>query len=209
MGDKQKKHSKLYKGSRWYTKGKKIKDAIAERGDVEIHAPLLDPIGRPAPPLAEFLRRQTCAADLVVLGIVRNKASQLTEDGSFIFTDYEIAVEEVLKNNQVAPASQGDDITVTRYGGAVELNGHVARATDPAMGLLRAGETYLLYLKFLHETGAYRPIGGGLAEDTFRIQGEKIEQVSNKLWPFGRRATGDAALFLWEAHNALKGQCTK
>lgn len=207
VAEKQKKHGKLYKGSAWYTKGRKVKDAIAEQGDVEIYAPLLDPIRKPAPPLTDFLRKQTCAADLVVIGVVMDKASQLTEDGSFIFTDYEIAVGEVLKNNQAAEVNEGGDITVTRYGGAVELNGHVARATDPSMGPLKTGESYLLYLKFLHETGAYRPFGGGLAEDTFRIQGEKVEQVSRKLWPFGQRATGDAAPFLREARNALDGQC--
>lgn len=207
MGDKQKKHSKIYKGTSWYTKGKKIKDLISDKGDLNISAPLLDFIKRPTPPFNEFLRQQTCGADAVVLGVVNNKNSQLIEDGTFIFTDYDISVREVLKDNQAAPVRQGDEITVTRLGGAIKLNGHIVRATDPSMGPLRVGETYLLYLKFLPDTGAYRPVARSVAEDTFHIKGEKISQVSLKLWPFGERAAGDAAPFLTEAHNALNSQC--
>ncbi len=210
MGEKQKKHSKIYKGTNWYTRGKKIKDLISEQGDVEIEAPILDSILRPTPPLDEFLRKQTCDADAVVLGAVKDKTSQLIESGTFIFTDYVVTVQEVLKDNSAAPIQQGGEITVTRLGGAVKLNGHIARATDPSMGPLKVGETYLLYLKFLPETGAYRPLGGGsLSEDTFLIRGEKVSQASRKLWPFGQRASGDAAPFLSEAHNAINGQCMK
>ena len=121
MTAKQKKHSKIFKG---YRDRAKISDLMAQRGDIEI----IQPVGNVRTPqsfnLDNYLQELSCKADAVVAGTVKSKASQINEDGTFVFTDYEFTSEEVLKNNAVAPINSSTGITITRTGGAVKLNGH-------------------------------------------------------------------------------------
>ena len=56
-------------------------------------------------------------SDVILRGKVTSKVSQVTEDGSFIFTDYKVAVSEVMKNNQTSPLRSSATITVTHPGG--------------------------------------------------------------------------------------------
>ena len=51
------------------------------------------------PTFSERITNLSCDADAIVVGEVTSKSSQLTEDQDFIFTDYELKVEEVIKNN--------------------------------------------------------------------------------------------------------------
>jgi hypothetical protein len=54
-----------------------------------------------------------------VVGTITEKASQFTEDEKSIFTDYQIRVEEIIKNNAKSPMLTSQLITTTRDGGAV------------------------------------------------------------------------------------------
>ncbi|HVF48576.1 MAG TPA: hypothetical protein VNA19_00735 [Pyrinomonadaceae bacterium] len=208
MTAKQKEHSKLFKGYTWFSDGKKIKDIAAQKdGEIEVNAPLEDTLRYPQPSLGEYLQKMTCEADAVVIASVKSKSSNLTESGTFLFTDYEVTVREVLKNQETAPIRQGQDITVTRGGGAVKLNGRIIRAIDTNAGRLQVGREYLLYLRFVPATGAYRPFGNAISEDSFQIDGGKTAQISRKQWPLGQYAKAETDAFLGEAREALHSQC--
>ncbi len=98
MTAKQKEHSKLYER---YRTGKKLSDLAAKAagevetrtsGNVEVSTYLPsgiqygDPEPQPAYP-NNFLRGIACDADAIVVGMLKNPSSHLTENGEFIFTD--------------------------------------------------------------------------------------------------------------------------
>jgi hypothetical protein len=207
MTERQKKHSKIFKGFEGATRGRKLRDLVAERGDIDVREDLGTTFLPPSFNLHENLQRLACEADAVVIGTVKSKSSQLIEEGTFVFTDYEVAVEEILKNNFAAPIQQNNAITVTRSGGTVKLNGHIVRAIDYRDKPLEIGEHYLLYLKFISDTGAYRPFGNSMSDDTLYLRGGKITQVSRKYLPLGRRVA-DADSFMAEVRTALNSSCS-
>lgn len=201
---RQKEHGRLY--GRRYAKRKRIPDLVLEQGDLVIWGPISEPPGIPVP-LHRVLALLTCDSDAVVVGEVKRKDSQLSEAETFIFTDYEVMVGEVLKNNPLSPITEGEEITVVRPGGAVSIKGRTARAHDPEVERLEVNRRYLLYLKHVPATGAYRPADHPAFDDAFRFDGGKLVQISRKPLPVGRHKAADADSFLGEARVALNAPC--
>ncbi len=204
--EKQKQHGKLFKGYADTTGGKKIRDLVGERGDVELGREIGDVMIPSSFNLHNYLQRLSCQADAIIAGTVKSKSSQLTEDGSFLFTDYEIVPENILKTNSATPIVVNNVITVTRTGGAVKLNGHTVRAVDYSQKPLIIGDQYLLFLRFIPATGAYTYVSNW-GEDSFKIQGTQIAQVSGSPLPLGTRRTSDAASFISEVQTAVANVC--
>lgn len=205
MTAKQKKHSKIFKG---YKNRPKLRDLINQRGDVDV----IQPVGNVRVPesfdLNTYLQGLSCKADAVVVGTVKSKASQINDDGTFIFTDYEFTAEDVLKSSATAPITSNTNITITRTGGAVKLNGHKARAIDYREVPLIEGEHYLLFLKFVPETGAYKSLDSSRDDDSFQILGNRvIKQVSRNPLPFDGSSTADANGFMAQVRAALNSGC--
>lgn len=209
MTEKQREHSKIFRGLDSHGGGKKIKDLVAAQGDVNVWGPLDCGPYMPLPDLSQFLTTMACEADAVVLGFVNSKSSNLTDAGNFLFTDYEVTVKEALKTNAAAPFAPGEQITVTRSGGAVMLNGHVVRAINQNQKNLQIGKFYLLYLRYIPKTGAYRQVFKTLSEDTFLLEGEQASQLSRQAWPFGEHGKHDASTFLNMARQAAANSCER
>jgi len=205
MSEKQKKRSKLFKGTH-YEKGHKVTDLVAKKGDVQLSGPI-----REVPlydlPIGESLLKLGCNTDLVIMGSVKSKASHIIDTGTFLFTDYEITVEEVLKNSDLAPVQQGQGMTVPRLGGAINLNGHIVTAIDDGQSPLEKGERYLLFLKYAPLAETYRPFGHPRFDDTFLIHGDEVTQISRKPLPLDWKKSMDASTFLKEVRNALTQPC--
>lgn len=203
MTAKQKKHSKIYKG---YKNRAQIRDLINQNGDIEI----VYPIGNVKSPqffnLDNYLQDLSCKADAVVIGTVKSKASQINEDGTFLFTDYEFTPEEILKDNTNAPIKLKKEVTISRTGGSVKLNGHIAQAIDYRQVPLIQGEHYLLFLKYFPEIEVYRSISSSRNDDSFQILGNRVvKQVSSHPLPFdsGTR-TVEAGGFITQVRTAVK-----
>ncbi len=209
MTEKQKQHSRLFKGFDYVTWGKKLGDLAAEQGDVSIKKSVGN-VRRPVSfSLGDYLRTLTCKSDAIVIGTVKSKSSQLTDDETFVFTDYEISVSDILKNNRGAVIEPGSSITFTGSGGAVILNGHTIRALDERNEPLENGEKYLLYLEFVPSTGAYKAFDNSRDSEIFQIKDDGIIQASRKPLPFGIKRTTKAGTFLAEVHAALIQECSK
>ena len=126
-------------------------------------------------------------ADAVVIGTLKNKSSLLTDDGEFLFTDYVVVVNSVAKSPSIA---QNREIIVTRAGGEILLNGRTVRAIDPFFKPFQLGQSYILFLKLVPETGAFKADAAG----SFRIVGGKV--MNHPLYgPTGRE--NDYRLF-WD-----------
>lgn len=175
MSAEQKEHSKLYSK---YNSERKIPELMRkEKGDVEVYR--LSPLGAdvsagPIETTSDILRRASCDADAVVVAVVKAKSPQLTEDESFIFTDYEVTVEQILKDNESATIVPGSIITMTRPGGTILLNNKTARAVDESFPPLRLRQRYVLFLQFLPAIGTYRSIESG---ESFEVRGSDVESL--------------------------------
>jgi hypothetical protein len=206
LTEKQKAHSRIFKRYEGVTKGRKLRELVAESGDVEVEKGLGDVLVPDSLNLQDYLQNLTCKADAVVIGTVRSKSSQIIEEGTFVFTDYELAVDQVLKNT-ATEINPSQTITVTRVGGAVILNGHHVQAIDHRQEALALGGRYLLYLRFIPETGSFRAFADTASEDSYRLTGSKIIQTSGKAMPLGKRQA-DLTNFLLTARTAAEGPCT-
>lgn len=209
MTEKQKKHSQRFKGYDDVTKGKKLREIMERTGnDVNVGRLVGNMIVPNAFNLPQYLQDLTCKADLIVIGKLKGKASQLNEEGTFTFTEYEISVDEVLKNNPAAPI-KANKLTVVRSGGTISLDGHNVTATDFSEKPLEKGGRYLLFLKFIPETGAYSSLNGGsnLSDDSFRLFGNQLVQVSDQPLPFGPNNLSDSDAVLTQIRTAANSGC--
>lgn len=204
--EKQKHHAKIFKGYNDVAKGRTIHDLVVERGDVVLEREVGDMAMPRSFNLQEYLQGLSCKSDAIVVGTVKNKSSQIIEEGTFTFTDYEVTIEDVLKNSTTALIVPNNNITVTRTGGAVKLNGHTIRAIDYSQRPLQIGVHYLFFLHYIPETGAYRYVSNW-GDDTFQISDNQISQVSAAPLPLTSRRTIDAAYFINEIHSILTIPC--
>lgn len=208
MTDRQKKHGKLFKRYGALTGGKKLKDSGSQPGDVNVSIEIGDrPLARTFD-LNTYLRDNACKADAIVIATVNSKASQLTEDGSFTFTEYDVTVEEVLKDNSRSPLAVNSNITVARAGGVVRLNGRTLRALDRSERPLETAGRFLLFLQYVPEAGDYKSYTGDAGDVSFRLRGDKLFQVSDEARPLGEGRDVDATSFLNQVRSAAYGPCS-
>ena len=95
----------------------------------------------------QYLDKLACRSAAVVRGVIKQKSSQLTEDKDFVFTDYDLSVEEVLKNSPSNPINPYDLIVVNRPGGKVNFAGRIIQVGDKLANPLEVGGRYVLFLQ--------------------------------------------------------------
>ena len=207
--EKQKAHSKLFKeGS-----GKKLSALAANTRATDIAveidlppSPLQygNPNSLPATTYPHgFLRGIACDADAVVVGTLKDKASQLTEAGDAVFTDFTMTVEEVVKDNSAASISPNSSINVTRLGGAVSLNGKNIRVKVSSFKPFEIGSRYVLFLRYIPATGAYKAFSNG----SFQLDGNKVVRLTNRaLWD-SLASENDVSAFTSEVRAATTNPC--
>lgn len=174
MTEMQRRHSKLYENRR----SRKLGDR-SNATELVVTTPWGDDDAYKT--FDEFLRVSACSADAVVVGTVKNNISQLTADGTFIFTDSEIALEDVLKNTAGAKIEPANPLLITRPGGAVELNGTLLRVTDRSFKPLQINGRYLFFLRFVAATGAYQQLNG---KSAFQLRENRISKLTEEEFSF-------------------------
>ena len=168
---RQKEHSKLYEA---YERKEKIRDVLMKRqgGLVSFTTSCGSFSLKPLPPLVTELAEK---ADAVVIATFVSKSSQITTNGRYVFTDYELRIEEALKDGRTGTLKPETTITVTRPGGKVLLYGQIASFTSSAFKPLLPGRRYLLFLSYLPATGAYRAVN---ADGSFDITDTIVESLN-------------------------------
>ncbi len=114
---------------------------------------------QPAKSQREAIRELVRSADAVVVGIVQDKTSLLTDTGDFIFTNYSLTPQEILKDNPADPIKKKTALTVSRPGGLIRIDDRVVEAVDEAFPLLQKGSRYVLFLRYIVTTGSYLALG--------------------------------------------------
>jgi len=201
MTEKQKQHSKLFTHN-----GPKLRDVAArQKGDIQISEDAGYIIRLPESTRKQpALQSAICKADAVVIGVLVSKSSQLTEEGNFVFTDHEMTIEEIIKNNTAAPLQNNNTITVTRDGGTVKLNGKIIRANREDFKSTVIGKRYLFFLRFIPATGSYLAYGNG----SFQLDGSNITALSEDAHrELLSNGTKDVPTFLGDIHIAAANGC--
>jgi hypothetical protein len=204
MSKQQQEHSRLYKEFRT---DKNIPELAATSvGDIVVEKTIYPPLGGGLPCDAPcnayphaFIKGIAYDADAVIIGAVKNNTSQLTEDKDFVFTDNEVRTERILKNNPNKPLQVGETITVTRPGGIVQLNGHTVKAVDTIFQQFETEGRYILFLRFIPNTGAYKAFSNG----SFQVRNKSIVKLtSTSLWNPSEMPVDEKA-FIKEVRDAI------
>jgi len=113
-----------------------------------------------------------CDHDLIVLGTFGTGTSHRTSDDKFLYTDWPVLVDTVIKNGAAAPVKVGNTITVAHTGGVMKINGHTVMAVDDNFSRsFTAGERCLLFLTYIPASGTYGMFSPYTA---YSLSGDKV-----------------------------------
>lgn len=196
---KQRMHTKLYSHYRELTNNLPFDRTISEtvahaKSKVIERSVLIGPSELLTEPEAPetYLGELARSSDLIIRGRVTKKTSQVTEDDAFLFTDYDVIIIEVFKNNAAAPIDRGKTIDVTRPGGKVLVDGVVVKATDMAYAALPVNTNdVVVFLQFIPETGAYKTTR---ATGSFELEGSAVRPLTGVPFPPGVIRDSDSFL---------------
>lgn len=215
---RQKEHSKLYRRSGSSGNLIEAPQKQSKKHKEMVQFVFTDPLAKPdAVPeeadLFSYLVKASCKADAVVVANVKSKASQLTEDNSFVFTDYEIQVEEVIKDNRYSHIQANDKVILTSGGGNVKVGTQIISVEDESSPQYEQKISYVLFLKFIPATGAYQPITGA---NTFSLLNNQVSFGSPQNSVFQKQQlvnligeSRDASTFLVSLRNATARTCNE
>lgn len=201
----QKEHRKLYKE---YRRDRKLPDiAATATSNLEVREGVGQKIFQPNSPRFDFqtfINNLACDADAVIVGVIKSKSSQLTEDENFIFTDYQLLVQDVLKNNIAAPIQNNTSIIITRPGGTVQINGRNVTAVDESFNPLDIEGRYLLFLRFIPNTGSYK---ASISTGSYQLKNNKTIKLTEESLPSELETGHDAGAFVNDIRRTITGIC--
>jgi hypothetical protein len=187
VAERQRIHSKLYTYYQPLTNNGTISDLIKKDAksmivEIVVHVGLGEALTGPETP-EDYFGKLAKASDTVIRGRAIKKISRITEDETFIFTDYEVVVTEVFKNNLADPLDIGAIISVTRPGGKVVVDGVIVKVKDNSFAPLPINDKdVVLFLKFIPETGAYQATR---TTGSFELDGSILRPLTGVQFPLG------------------------
>lgn len=101
-----------------------------------------------------------CQSDAVVVGTAESSVSHMTADLDFIYSEWKVRISSVLQDNPKSPIFRSKEISVVRAGGLLTINGRFVVGQEKDFPQFQPGDNYLLYLKYIPETGFYKAIAG-------------------------------------------------
>lgn len=175
MTEKQKKHSKLYSSD------EPAKNLLTGTKDVLIIVQFPWEAKKEISSQADFLKDLSCRAGAIVTVTVQSKASQLTENSQFVFTDYTLQIKSALKNTSGADLQPSGSITLTTPGGAVKIENRIIKVVVKSNKRLKVGDDYLLFLDYLPDSDSFKISS---LEGMFRISDDEIERYNDAKSPY-------------------------
>jgi hypothetical protein len=83
----------------------------------------------------------------IVIGTVLSGNCFITSDHKFVYTDYQVRVDQILKPDATANLTVGGRLTSSRPGGSIHFpSGHLTHFLNPGHGLPTIGSQYVLFL---------------------------------------------------------------
>ena len=176
-----------------------------QEAGVSIGVPTVPTIGNSVLTNASnFLSDLSCKADAVFVGLVKSKSAHLTEDETFVYTEYEFFVEDVLKNNSLSPVEVNNSVQVTRPGGLIKLDNQVIRVEDKSYEPLQLEKKYLLFLHFIPSANGY--IVSDVKGD-FLFEKNSVKNLSKFALPEGLESNNDSQKLLSGVRSSVLTGC--
>ena len=108
-------------------------------------------------------------SDLIVRGTVAGRQSFLNTSKTVVFTEHDIVVAEILKNDPASPVSVGSHVFFARKGGSIRIGNNIISCEYASMRLLEKGEDILLFLR------PVRSAPGAYEGHSFLVRGQGLE----------------------------------
>lgn len=148
----------------------------------------------PDPYLVQIAR----GADTIVVGRLVSRSTHFTPSRSFLFSEFEMEVEEIVKG---PAAATGGLITVLRPGGAFKFGNRRIRAVSSRFKPFQVGGRYILFLSVVPETGAYV----ATAETSFQsLPAGGVAKLTTSPDVDLAKSRGDLEGFLREVRDAVR-----
>lgn len=141
----------------------------------------VDRTGGPPRPVDDILRELTCAADAVFTASAHSIASMPIDDGTFLFSDYEVVIDRTFRMPDIDKSPRPG--IVTRPGGMWLFRDDGAKVSAMASGFpfLGAGRPYLFFTKYLPVTRTFKTEEprGVFDLGTWNLRGDLAGQTAN------------------------------
>jgi hypothetical protein len=86
-------------------------------------------------------------AHCVIIGVVSDAAAFLSPNRKYVYSEFRVKVETVLKEDQTQPVSPGDSVLTSRTGGSLRFpSGHIKHYVIYGDGFPAVGGRYLFFL---------------------------------------------------------------
>jgi hypothetical protein len=118
--------------------------------------------------LKDVIVELACGSDAVFIAVPIRGKSFPTEDGRWLFTDYDVELGRVYRMPDVAGFRTGHHVVVSRSGGEMEVEGERVSAYGNAQPRLKPKGRYLMFVKYDSETNAFYGEGAYAA---FEVRG--------------------------------------
>jgi len=142
--------------------------------------------------------------DVIVMGVPVTERTLPIQDRSFLFTEYEVRVEQVFFAGQQV-IHTGDTILVSRAAAELRFNGVLVKAIESAFDLFPLNQPYIFMLRSVPETETYRALGSG----TFVIADGTVSIASHLEHPKNPKQQLDSFLLELDAAVALERSAQK
>ena len=149
-------------------------------------------------------------SSVVLVGEIVNAKAYLSEDKTAVYSEFEVRIQAVLKNNAKQVLSAGESIAVERFGGRVRLpSGKVFIAAVDNQDMPRVGGKYLLFLTndFIdakHSDEDFNILMG------YELKGGKVFPLdrTSSNHPIARYNEKDESILLTDLHSRLGASAT-
>jgi hypothetical protein len=135
--------------------------------------------------------------DVIVMGVPVTERTLPIQDRSFLFTEYDVRVEQVFFAGQQV-IHTGDTIIVSRAGGELRFKGVLVKAVESAFDLFPLNQPFIFILNSVPGTDSYRAYGSG----TFVIEDGTVSIASHLEHPKNPKQELDS--FLSELDAAIE-----
>lgn len=161
--------------ARAHDKGFEGRPRLETTGGASVSVPYGAPIQPPYPDYKTFLRDQTCAAEMVLVGRSESARTMLNMSETFLFTDYRIKVEELVRGD----LDKRTPVIYSQAGGTAEQAGQRMRATVEGTRDLDSRRQYVLFLRSM--PGAPGFVGLPRLQ-VIELQGNRVLPVPRARW---------------------------
>lgn len=148
-------------------------------------------------------------SDAIVIGTITTREAYLSDDETKIYTEYEIKIEEVLKDSNDS-LKINDVVPFIRYGGSVRFkSGKIQKYKIRGHGILKKNHRYLMFLNKHNGVDLFILTGYELSGNkVIPIDGQDNKDPRSAL-PFDKYLNADVETLLKDIQTALEANRSK